>query len=99
MECVGHTQKWLGTRLRNIVKSTKGTANPIHSKNKLTETVINIMQNYYGLAIPTTGIICMAWRKLLGLFYFIVLKWMMNPAVIAFVHKSKIHGANGVWQT
>ena len=37
----------------------------------------------------------MAWRKMLGLFYFTVLKWMMNPAVLAFSCKLEIHGANG----
>ena len=51
LECVGHTQKRLGTRLPNLVKSRKGTANPIHSKNKFTETIINSIQNYYCLAI------------------------------------------------
>ena len=51
LECVAHTQKRLGTRLRNLVKSGKGTTNPIHGKNKLTETIINILQNYYVLAI------------------------------------------------
>ena len=35
LECVGHTQKRLGTRLRNLVKSRKGTTNPIHRKKKI----------------------------------------------------------------
>ena len=51
LESIGHTQKWQGTRLFNLVKSKKGTTNPIHGKNKWTETMINIMLNYYGLAI------------------------------------------------
>lgn len=52
LECVGHTQKRLGIRLHHLVKSRKGTTNPIYGKNKLTETIINSMQNYYSLAIP-----------------------------------------------
>ena len=52
LERVWNTQKRLSTRLRNFVKSRKSTTNLIHSKNKLTETMINNMQNYYGLAIP-----------------------------------------------
>ena len=41
----------MGTRLRSKVKSFKGTKTPIHGKNKLTLSVINTMQNFYGLAI------------------------------------------------
>jgi hypothetical protein len=51
LECVGHVQKRLGTRLRNLVKAHKGTQKPISGKGKLTEKCINSMQNYYGLAI------------------------------------------------
>ena len=35
LECIGHVQKRLGTRLRNMVKSCKGTKNPISGKGKL----------------------------------------------------------------
>jgi hypothetical protein len=51
LECVGHVQKRLGTRLRNLVKAHKGTKTPLSGKGKLTEKVINSMQNYYGMAI------------------------------------------------
>ena len=51
LECIGHVQKRLGTRLRNIVKSYKGTKTPISGAKKLTEKIINSMQNFYGLAI------------------------------------------------
>ena len=53
LEFVGNTQKGLGTRLRNLVKSKKctATANRIDGKNKSTETIVNNMQNYYCLAI------------------------------------------------
>lgn len=51
LECVGHVQKRLGTRLRNLVKGHKGTDKPISGKGKLTDKCINSMQNYYGLAI------------------------------------------------
>ena len=44
LECVGHTQKRMGTRLRNLVKSYKGTKTPLHGRNKLTDSVINSMQ-------------------------------------------------------
>ena len=51
LEYVVHTQKRLGKRLRILVKSRKGTTNPVDGKNKLSETIINSMQNYYGLAV------------------------------------------------
>ena len=51
LECVGHVQKRLGTRLRNLVKKHKGTANPLGGRGKLTENIINSMQNFYGMAI------------------------------------------------
>lgn len=41
----------MGTRLRNLVKSYKGTKTPIHGRGKLTDNAINSMQNNYGLAI------------------------------------------------
>ena len=51
LECVGHVQKRLGTRLRNLVKAHKGTKTPLSGRGKLTEKCINSMQNFYGLAI------------------------------------------------
>ncbi|MCP4483313.1 MAG: hypothetical protein GY823_01950 [Flavobacteriaceae bacterium] len=54
-ECVGHVQKRLGTRLRKLkvslgkkkLKDGKGIA----GKGRLTNKLIDKMQNYYGLAI------------------------------------------------
>ena len=37
--------------MRNCVKSHKETNNPFFAKGKLTENVINLMQNYYDMAI------------------------------------------------
>ena len=51
LKCVGHVQKRLGTQLQNKVKEYKGTKSPISGKGKLTEKIINSMQNFYGLAI------------------------------------------------
>ena len=51
LECTGHVQKRLGTRLRELRKLHKNTNNPLTGRGKLTDKVINSMQNYYGLAI------------------------------------------------
>ena len=45
-ECVGHVQKRMSTRLRNIRKKEK-----LGGKNRLTEAVIKKLTVYYGLAI------------------------------------------------
>ncbi len=51
LECVGHVQKRLGSRLRELRKSHKGTQTPLTGRGKLTDRVINTLQNYFGMAI------------------------------------------------
>ena len=46
-ECVGHVQKRVGNRLRKKKKIIRG----LGGKGKLTETMIDRLQNYYGIAI------------------------------------------------
>jgi len=45
-ECVGHVQKRMGSRLRNVRKAKK-----LGGKDKLTETLIKKLSTYYGLVI------------------------------------------------
>ena len=47
LECVAHVQKRVGCRLRNLKKNVKGFS----GKGKLTNTMIDQLQNYYGMAI------------------------------------------------
>lgn len=47
LECIGHVQKRVGTRLRKLKSSNKG----LGGKGKLTDAFINKLQNYYGIAI------------------------------------------------
>ena len=51
LECVGHIQKRLGTRLRTKFKDYKCTATRLSDAGKLTEKTINSMQNSYGKSI------------------------------------------------
>ncbi|GFT49452.1 uncharacterized protein TNCV_3366531 [Trichonephila clavipes] len=44
---IGHVQKRIGGRLRQLKNATKG----LGRKNKLTDTLIDRIQNYYGIAI------------------------------------------------
>ena len=50
LECVGHIQKRVGNRLRNLKKNVKG----LGGRGKLTNVVIDRLQNYYGIAIRST---------------------------------------------
>ena len=47
LECVGHIQKRVGTRLRNLKKNVKN----LGGKGKLTNKTIDLLQNYYGIAV------------------------------------------------
>ena len=50
LECVGHVQKRVGCRLRNLKKKEKG----LGGKGKLTDRIIiDKLQNYYGIAIKS----------------------------------------------
>mgnify|MGYP000371403211 CR=1 FL=1 len=55
LECVGHIQKRMGTKLRKIKKDMKGQklsdGKTLGGTGRLTETEIDKMQTYYGLAI------------------------------------------------
>ena len=54
-ECVGHIQKRMGCALRRIKKEYKGKkladGKPVGGKGRLTDKVIDRIQNYYGKAI------------------------------------------------
>jgi len=46
-ECIGHVQKRVGNRLRNLKKNVKN----LGGKGKLTKAIIDKLQNYFGIAI------------------------------------------------
>jgi len=46
-ECVGHVQKRMGIRLRNLKKNVKG----LGGRGRLTDSIIDRFQNFYGIAI------------------------------------------------
>lgn len=54
-ECKGHVQKRVGSRLRKLKLKYKGKlladGKPITGPGRLTDRVIDTLQNYYGLAI------------------------------------------------
>lgn len=96
LECIRHVQKRLGTRLRNLVKSHKGTKTPIHGRGKVTDSLINSMQNYYGLAIRGNTDNLYAMKKAV-LCYFIAHLSQMMPNAIVCAPGMKILGASFSW--
>ena len=53
-ECIGHVQKRVGSRLRNLKKIFKGKLSdgkPLDGKGRLTEKIVNTLQNAFGMAI------------------------------------------------
>ena len=54
-ECVGHIQKRMGSRLQNLRNEKKGLKLPdgrgISGKVRLTDSIVNTIQNYYEMAI------------------------------------------------
>jgi hypothetical protein len=55
LECIGHVQKRVGSRLRRLKKSAKGVklsdGKTLGGKGRLTDGKIDILQNYYGFAV------------------------------------------------
>ena len=70
LECIGHVQKRVGTRLRNLVKKYKGTETPMSGKGNLTESIINSLQNFYGMAIRNNTTNMYAMKKAIGAILF-----------------------------
>ena len=55
LECIGHVQKRVGTRCRNMQDQYRGKKladnKPLTGKGRLAEKAINALQSYYGMAI------------------------------------------------
>ena len=58
LECIGHVQKRVGSRLERLKSSTKGRklsdGKGLSGNGRLTAGKMDVLQNYYGLAIRGT---------------------------------------------
>ena len=74
LECVGHIRKLLGSRLRNLKHTMKGPltdGKTLGGKDRLTDKVINKLQNYFGIAIrQSTGNTVYQLKKAIGVVLF-----------------------------
>ncbi|GFU07614.1 uncharacterized protein TNCV_2225771 [Trichonephila clavipes] len=97
IECVGHVQKRMGTRLRKLklvyskkIKLSDGKT--IGGKGRLTDSLIDKLAHYYGNAVR-----CNSTRvkemKAIWLFGVILAELMMNRCT-GFVLQIQIHGVN-----
>ena len=63
LESVGHVQKRVGARLRKLKSSDKtplSDGKSLSGKGRLTEKMINKLQNYFGIAVQQcTGKFCL----------------------------------------
>ena len=70
LECIGHIQKRLGSRLRSLRSQWKGKrfedGKGISGRGRLTDVAINTMQNYYGMAIRQNIGALYAMKKAIG---------------------------------
>ena len=65
-ECIGHVQKMVGCRLRNVVRRNKGAG----GKGKLSLAIIDKLLNYYGIAILSNiGNLAAMKKGILALFH------------------------------
>ncbi|GFU33616.1 uncharacterized protein TNCV_1797991 [Trichonephila clavipes] len=83
LECVGHVQKRMGTRLRNILKMSKGiklsNGENISGRGRLTLKEVDSIQHYYGLAIRKTLSSVEDMKRAIWAIYFHKLSTEDNP--------------------
>ncbi|GFU86922.1 uncharacterized protein TNCV_3441921 [Trichonephila clavipes] len=83
LECVGHVQKRMGTRLRNIIKMSKciklSNGKNISGRGRLTLKEVDSIQQYYGLAIRKKFVICGGHERAIWAIYFHKLSTEDNP--------------------
>ncbi len=68
LECIGHVQKRVGSRLRKLKSSNKGRklsdGKGISGKGRLTTGKMDVLQNYYGFAIRENLDMLKKWLRL-----------------------------------
>jgi len=100
LECVGHIQKRIGTRLRARRKEKHG-GQKLTGKGKLTGSAVNTIQNYFGMAIRSAASDAnmneaeKVYQMKNELFFFIVQIFPTKRSAMFFVLQAQIVGASG----
>ena len=96
LECVG--QKRARARLRKLKSENKGKLSdgkPLTGKGRLTEKVINKLQNYFGIAIrQSTGTTVFELKKAIGAVLYHCTDFTEDETRHQFVRLSLTHGVN-----
>ncbi|GFT68062.1 uncharacterized protein TNCV_713991 [Trichonephila clavipes] len=83
LDCVGHVQKRMGRRLRNILKMSKGIklsdGKNISGRGRLTLKEVDSIQHYYGLAIRKNLSSVEDMKRAIWAIYFHKLSTQDNP--------------------
>lgn len=83
LECVGHVQKRMGTRLRTLKEKSKNEkladGKPLSGKNRLTTAAVQKLQTFYGLAIRRNCHSLNEMKKSVWATYFHVMSSNSNP--------------------
>ena len=93
LECVGHVQKHLGSRLCSLKKrlgqSRLDDGKPIGGAGRLTNNTIDKVQVYYGRAVRNNPTTMKTW-KMLPWLYGITPSQLMTVLTTAFVQRERI---------
>ena len=89
LECIGHVQKRVGNRLRNLKKNVKGFG----GRGRLTNNIIDKLQNYYSMAIRQNSGDLNAMRSATDASLFHVASSATNDYIIPIAHRVQKVGA------
>ncbi|GFW50689.1 uncharacterized protein TNCV_2889911 [Trichonephila clavipes] len=96
IECVGHVQKRMGTRLRKLIlvysKKKLSDGKTIGGKGRLTDSLIDKLAHYYGNAIRCNSTSVKEMRKAIWAVFGVILAALMMNRCTGFVLQIQIHG-------
>ncbi|GFT88794.1 uncharacterized protein TNCV_906311 [Trichonephila clavipes] len=96
IECVGHVQKRMGTRLRKLIlvysKKKLSDGKSIGGKGRLTDSLIDKLAHYYGNAIRCNSTSVKERRKAIWAVFGVILAALMMNRCTGFVLQIQIHG-------
>lgn len=100
LECIGHIQKRMGSRLRTIKKTRKGKVladgKTIGGRNRLTYAAIDTLQSYYGQAIRKNNTSVVDMKKGIWATYYHKLSQPTKILSMAYVPPAKNRGASTI---
>lgn len=98
LECVGHVQKRMGTRLRNLKAQKKkvkpSDGKPLAGKGRLTNLAIQRIQTFYGLAIRRNANQLDKMREDVWATFYHLLSTNSNPRHIGCAHRTLKFGVH-----